>query len=304
VSPPFPYPSNLPKVLTSFPAPSHYRALKPTILLPLTCLLTTAAFATRALPLSSSATDANSQIYTASALLHHTSPPLFLLSAFPILGRLYHYVPYFASMHPARMMLTFGCVTGVIELLMIMGVAFVANRGLREKQVVRGEYMERAGVVVQLMVAGLFYAQVGMFGWCCWKGGIWNGSRKVRRLVVVLCGGVGLLMVRAVCAAVERFNSGEEGPWEREWWFYVLDGGLLLVYTVGWNVWHPGRYLPESERRYLAQDGKTELQGPGWKDSRSMTETFMDPFAALTARGGHKKPFWEHNGYALKRRRR
>jgi hypothetical protein len=123
-------------------------------------------------------------------------------------------------------------------------------------------------------------------------------------MLVVLCVGLGLLVLRAVCAAAERFNSEKVGmAWEGEWWFYVLDGGLLLVYTAMWNVWHPRRYLPESEARYLAQDGKTELQGPGWKDSRSLTETFLDPFAALTARGGHQRPFWEHNGYALKRRR-
>lgn len=112
---------------------------------------------------------------------------------------------------------------------------------------------------------------------------------------------------------VEQFNT-PLGPYpldlnelkpvvREEWNFYVFDATIMLVNAVVWNVWHPRRYLPGGKEWYLAQDGKTEVKGPGWKDTRSLTETFMDPFAALTARGGHQRPFWEHNGYKLKRRR-
>ena len=84
-----------------------------------------------------------------------------------------------------------------------------------------------------------------------------------------------------------------------EYFFYVFDAAPMLLALILWNVFHPRGYLPGDSSRYLAQDGKTELKGPGWKDSESLTETFMNPFASLTNRCGHKKPFWERNGYIL-----
>lgn len=205
-------------------------------------------------------------------------------------------------MHPARMQLTFVSLAAVIELLIIMGVAFVTNREVAEKGVSMGEYMCKAGVIAEVVVTGLFGLLAGIFGYCCWRGRVLS-NRNVSRVLRLLGVSMGLVLVRTALRAGELFG-GVDGPARRQEWFVlVLDAAVMLAGVVVWNVWHPRRFLPREATTYLAQDGKTELQGPGWKDTRSLTETFLDPFAALTARGGHQKPFWERNGYVLKRRR-
>jgi len=206
-------------------------------------------------------------------------------------------------MHPARMQLTFISLAAVIELLIIMGVAFVTNQLVAEKGVSMGEYMCKAGLIAEIIVTGLFGLLVGIFGYCCWEGWVLGKSKNVRAVLALLGSSMGLVLVRTAFRTGEMF-AGLDSPVRREEWLVlVLDATVMLIGVGVWNVWHPKRFLPEKATTYLAQDGKTELQGPGWKDTRSLTETFLDPFAALTARGGHQKPFWERNGYVLKRRR-
>jgi len=52
----------------------------------------------------------------------------------------------------------------------------------------------------------------------------------------------------------------------------------MLANMVLWNIWHPGRFLPEDKRVYLAQDGETEVLGPGWEKGNGR--------------------FWEDSGFA------
>ncbi|KAK3386790.1 hypothetical protein B0H63DRAFT_540864 [Podospora didyma] len=283
----------------------YYQCFKTTALLPFCCALLTAGFATRAY---GAVHYDDAQVYTASTLLIYLSPHL---ANFQILGRVFHFVPYFASMHPARMLLTFACLTAVTELLTAMGVSYLANRALPEKLSRMGDSMMKASLIVQILIVSLFFLMAGIFHYCCRASGI--GSPKVMRPMAVLCTSMALVLGRTLYRVAEHFSTAPNpsalDPSSlspvvlNEWYFYVFDAALMLIGLVLWNVWHPRRYLPQSQTRYLAQDGVTVLKGPGWKDSRSLAETFLDPFAAMTNRGGHKKPFWEHNGYALKRRR-
>jgi hypothetical protein len=236
------------------------------------------------------------------------------LANFLILARLFHFVPYFAPMHPARMLVTFGSLTAVIELLSIAGIAYLTNRDLPDKSLGIGDTLTKASLVVQLLDIALFYVLAGIFHHCCSAGGI-KASSMARPLAASYVS-MGLLLARTICRMVEHFGSPllsakalEEplslSPAVRfEVYFYVFDASLSLLAAVVWNVVHPGRYLPADPRRYLAQDGVTVLVGPEWKDSRSLTETFFNPFAMLTSRGGHQKQFWQHNGYALGTTRR
>ena len=209
------------------------------------------------------------------------------------------------------MFVTFCSVTFIIELLTATGVAFLSNRSLPLKDLQRGDSMTKASLFLQIFVFGLFAILGGLFHRCCYTGSI--DSPRVSRPLFALWTSFVLITARTIYRLVEHFNT-PLGPYPSdpsslnpavryEWSFYVFDASLMLLNSVLWNIWHPRRYLPESPERYLAQDGKTEVKGPGWKDTRSLTETFLDPFAALTARGGHQRPFWEHNGYKLKRRR-
>lgn len=43
----------------------------------------------------------------------------------------------------------------------------------------------------------------------------------------------------------------------------------MLLNSVLWNVWNPGRYLPRKYSVYLAQDGR-EIEGEDKPDNRSL----------------------------------
>ena len=79
----------------------------------------------------------------------------------------------------------------------------------------------------------------------------------------------------------------------------------MLINIVLWNYRHPRRYLPEDYHVYLAQDGQTELKGPGWKNEMPWFINFIDPrglTAAITGGARKKerkkeKPFWDKSGF-------
>ncbi len=242
-------------------------------------------------------------------LTHERPSPVIELVNFLILARLFHFVPYFAPMHPTRMLVTFASLTAVIELATIAGIAYLTNRDLPDKSLGVGDNLTKASLVLQLLVISLFFMLAGIFHRCCRAGGI-----KVHSVIWPLLtsyASMVLMLGRTIYRMVEHFSNPilskelEAQPLSLspviryEWYFYVFDASLVLIAVAAWNAVHPGRLLPEDPRKYLAQDGVTVLKGPGWKDSRSLTETFFDPFAMLTTRGGHQKQFWETNGFAL-----
>ncbi len=231
-----------------------------------------------------------------------------------ILGRLFHFVPYFAPMHPSRMLATFASLTAVIELATIAGMAYLTNRDLPDKSLALGDSLTKASLVLQLFAMSIFFLLAGIFHSCCRSGRI--KAHSVIRPLLTSYASMLLMLARTIYRMVEHFGSpfltrelaaqplGLSPVVRYEWYFYVFDASLMLIAVAAWNAVHPGRLLPEDDRKYLAQDGVTVLTGPGWKNSRSLTETFFDPFAMLTTRGGHQKQFWETNGFALRTVRR
>ncbi|KAK4098490.1 hypothetical protein N658DRAFT_561031 [Parathielavia hyrcaniae] len=291
----------------------RHKLYKLAALLPLCCAFLTAAYATRSY---GAFHYEDAQVYTASTMLVYMSPPLLQLTNNYILGRVFKFVPYFAPMHPAPMLLTFISLAAVAELLTVPGIAYLSNPNLPAKSLAIGDTLTKASLVLQLLIAAVFFLMAGIFHRCCRAGGIRNP--RVMRPLVISYASMLLLVARTIFRCAEHFAgvppwSGEGvavdpsslSPVVRyEWYFYVFDAALVLVATVVWNVGPPGRFLPADRRAYLAQDGVTVLRGPEWKDSRSLTETFFNPFAMLTTRGGHQKQFWESNGYALRSTRR
>ncbi len=73
----------------------------------------------------------------------------------------------------------------------------------------------------------------------------------------------------------------------------------MLCNLVLMNVRHPRLYLPKSTKTYLAQDGVTEITGPGYKDSRPFILTVIDPADIIGLIKGRDKEtrFWESNGF-------
>jgi hypothetical protein len=229
-----------------------------------------------------------------------------------ILTRLFYFVPYFAPMHPARLVIIFASLTAVLELLAIAGMAYLTDRQAPDKSLNIGDTLAKASLVLQLIITGVFFILAGIYHKCCGAGRIKN--KRVMRPLFASYASMLLVLGRTIYRAVEHFGvpvSREDvdplslNPMVRyEWYFYVFDAAFILIAVALWNIWHPSRYLPDDPRMYLAQDGQTVLKGPGWNDSRSKTETIFNPFAMLKGDNGHQKKFWEQNGYDMGRVRR
>ncbi|GAB1319766.1 RTA1 domain-containing protein [Madurella fahalii] len=291
----------------------HYRCFKLTAVLLLCCALLTAGFATRGYGAFHYEDVA---VYTASMLLIYMAPPLIELANYHILGRIFYFVPYFAPIHPARLLVTSACLCVVIELLTIMGISYLSNSSVADRFISVGATLAKASLVVQILVISAFLVLAGISHKACRIGRITNP--KVIHPLIASYASMLLTLARTIYRTVDHFadpppiNVDFSGldplslrPTVRyEWYFYVFEAAPLLLSLTLWNVWHPRRYLPENYKVYLAQDGKTQLKGPGWKDTRTLGETLFDPFSALMHRGGHQKPFWENNGYAFKMARR
>ena len=69
----------------------------------------------------------------------------------------------------------------------------------------------------------------------------------------------------------------------------------MLCNSVLINTFHPSRFLPPNNKIYLAEDGVTEIEGPGFEDKRPFLLTLFDPFDVVgLVRGVDKKNrYWE-----------
>ncbi|KAK0628374.1 hypothetical protein B0T17DRAFT_505055 [Bombardia bombarda] len=298
----------------------HYKCFKVTALLPICCLLFTAGFAVREY---GAFHYENLNVYIASTFLIYMSPPLLELANYHILGRILYYIPYLAPIHPGRVLTTFGTLSSLVEVLSAIGVSYVANTSLPARLITLGDALLKASLVLQLVVMLFFFLLAGTFHARCVRAGI--TSRRVHAPLLTLYLSTLIILGRTIYRTVEYFGSnvvrshaeggGRLDPMmlspviRYEWFFYVFEAVFMLANSVLWNVRHPRRYLPEDYRVYLAQDGATELTGPGWKDKRSYAMTALDPFGWFgdgsgSGKGDDARPFWEENGFdgASKRR--
>jgi hypothetical protein len=236
--------------------------------------------------------------------------PILELANYHILGRTLYYVPYFSPIHPGRVLTTLGSLSAVVEVLNALGVAYLAtSRTPDAPRYALGHDLMRASLALQLFVIALFYSLAGLFHRRCARAG--TDHPRVRAVLYTLYVSMALILVRTVYRAVEHFGAplslsdgGEAwralSPVIRyEWFFWVFEASPMLVNAVMWNVRHPRKYLPESYKLYLAQDGETEWEGPGWGDKRNVVMTLVDPFGflAMCEKGRRGEPFWQGNGY-------
>ena len=68
----------------------------------------------------------------------------------------------------------------------------------------------------------------------------------------------------------------------------------MIANSVLLNFRHPASFLPSSNKVYLAEDGVTEIEGPGFLDKRNFFVTLVDPFDLVGLfRGRDKEKYWE-----------
>ncbi|KAB8231215.1 uncharacterized protein BDW43DRAFT_320888 [Aspergillus alliaceus] len=286
----------------------HYKCFKLMILHLLCCLMFTAGFALREYgAFHHSYNKPDLYTYIASTALIYMSPPLLELANYHVLGRILYYVPYHSPIHPGRVLTTFGLLSSLVEVLNALGVSYLANPELPESTMKLGHILMKISLVAQIIVIAVFCLLAATFQRRCYRSG--SRTRSLSAPLITLYISTGLIFIRCVYRIIEHFgvsrihasSSGElEGfsPIMRhEWFFYVFEASLMLVNSCLWNWQHPRRYLPAESNIYLAQDGETELKGPGWKDQRPFLVTFCDPFGWFDSNKTKERPFWENNGY-------
>ena len=284
----------------------HYKSIRLTPLFPFCGLLFTAGFAVR---VYGSYNYTNLDAYIASLCLIYFAPPLLELQNYHVLGRVLYYVPYHSPLHPGRVLTTFGFISLVIESLTGWGASYTANQSLTDAERQTGHSLIKASLLMQLVVLSLFVALAGTFHRRCHKAGI--RDRRLTQPLLTLYTSVLLILTRTIFRVVEyfsmstlrysdpSFDPSSATPLLRyEWWFLVFEGALMLLNSVLFNVRHPRMFLPERSTTYLAVDGKTEVDGPGWKDGRPFWRTVVDPFdvVGLVKGGAKMDAFWEADG--------
>ncbi|KAK3936885.1 RTA1 domain-protein [Diplogelasinospora grovesii] len=248
--------------------------------------------------------------YIIQMCLVYAAPPIFELANYNILGRILYFIPYHSPIHPGRVITTFALISAVVEALNGNGASYSANQSLPQSKQDIGHALLKAALLIQIVVVTLFLLLAGVFHRRCLEAGITN--QKVYNALYTLYASTGLLTARTIYRIVEywsiaQLNFGQAGfdpmslsPIIRyEWFFYVFEASLMLCNQVLMNVRHPRKYLPKSTKTYLAQDGVTEITGPGYKDTRPFLVTVLDPFDLMgIAKGKDKESrFWENNGF-------
>ncbi|KAH6886496.1 hypothetical protein B0T10DRAFT_530665 [Thelonectria olida] len=280
----------------------HYKCWKLAPLLPFCCLLFTVGFALR--EYGGFHYD-NLNVYIASICITYAAPPLLELQNYQILGRILYYVPYHSPLHPGRVLTTFGFLSAIIESLNGWGASYSANQSLSDGEIKTGHALIKTSLILQIVVAVLFIALATIFHRRCLANGIKNDRLNIP--LVTLYTSISLILVRTIYRIVEYFGVAELrfGPGfdpmsmspiiRYEWFFYVFEAAIMLANVVMFNLRHPRHFLPKSNKIYLAQDGVTEVEGPGFKDPRPFWMTLVDPFDIRGIVTGQSKQerFWE-----------
>jgi len=234
------------------------------------------------------------------------------LANYNVLGRILYFTPQYSPIHPGRVITTFAAISGIVEALNGNGASLSANPSLpRWKQDI-GRALLKASLLIQVFVVLAFVALALVFHRRVHRAGLRNA--RITNALATLYVSTAVLLVRTLYRVVEyfsvadlhydttggaRFDPNTLSPLIRyEWFFYVFEASLMLVNMVLMNVRHPRRYLPQSTKVYLADDGVTEIVGPGYKEDRNFFVTVLDPFDLYGLIKGKDAGtrFWETQG--------
>lgn len=279
----------------------HYKSWKFTGLFPWAALVFTAGYIMREV---GAFHYRNVDVFISSVCLVYAAPPVYELANYIILGRILYYVPYHSAIHPGRVITTFGGLSAVVEALNGNGAAYSANANLPESKQDVGRGLIKAALIIQLIIQASFILLAGSFHRRCYKANLL--PKNLKAVLYTLYFSSMLIIIRTIYRTVEYMsfpNVRVQGldpksisPIIRyEWFFWVFEGMLMIINSVLLNVRHPARYLPRNNKIYLAQDGVTEIEGPGYENKRHFVLTILDPFDLVGLAKGRKRNerFWE-----------
>ncbi|KAJ5188628.1 RTA-like protein [Penicillium cf. griseofulvum] len=278
-----------------------YKCWKVTGLLPWSALLFTAGFITRTI--GAFGQWGNVGVYIASTVLLLAGPPVYEGANFFILGRILYYIPYHSPIHPGRVFTTFIALGLAIESITANGAARVAGADSSVSSQNTGKALLKAALIMQIVLMAGFVALAGRFHLNCSRGGVLN--HKIKRALLVLYCSCSLITIRTIYRTVEYFTAASLNAYtdlehispvlKQEWFFWVFEVVFMYSNTTLLNVFHPMHWLPHSNKIYLAEDGVTEIEGPGYDDPRHLLQTVVDPFDiyGLIVNRGKKEKYWE-----------
>lgn len=222
-----------------------------------------------------------------------------------ILGRMLYYIPYHSPIHPGRVFTTFVALGIAIEAITANGAARVASSDASTSDQNTGKALLKAALIMQIALMVGFTVLAGKFHWNCSRDGVLN--HKIKRTLWVLYSSCTLITIRTIYRTVEYFTAANlsasadaehvSSIIKNEWFFWVFEVMFMFTNTVLLNVLHPMQSLPHSNKIYLAKDGVTEIEGPGYEDPRPWVLTLVDPFdvIGLITNRGKKVKYWEVN---------
>lgn len=218
-----------------------------------------------------------------------------------VLSRVLFYVPYLSPIHPGRVLTTFLAADAVCEVLIINGVQKIVDSRFDSKTRDIGNALTKAGLLLQVICFALFVILAAVFQRRAIKKGVC--SKNIRTVLIVLYISSAIVSARCIYRIVEFFQYGSGPLAKSEAYFWVFEASIMFVNTAMLNIWHPGKYLPRSNKVFLAMDGKTELRGPGYKEKRPFIATIVDPFdlTGLVTGRDNKTRFWNWSPEELER---
>lgn len=258
--------------------------------MPWAALLLTAGFAVRAY--GAEHFD-NLPVLIASTCLIMSGPPVYALINYMVLSRILYYVPYLSPMHPGRALTTFLGADALCEILIANGAQRMFNFSLPKEQQEAGEILVKVAVILQACLFAFFLILGLTFQRRASKAKVL--AKNLQTVLIVLYVSSIAISARCIYRIIEFFQGFTGFVYTHEYFLYLFEATIMLINTAVLNIWHPGRYLPRSNRVFLAQDGVTELRGPGWKSKRKGLVELIDPldiYGLVTGKDAKTK-FWE-----------
>ncbi|KKK24971.1 hypothetical protein ARAM_003303 [Aspergillus rambellii] len=284
-----------------------YKSWTVTGLLPWSALLFTVGFILRTI--GAFGQWDNVPIYISSTVFLLAGPPVYEGVNFFILGRILYYIPYLSPIHPGRVFSTFVAMGVVIESLTANGAALVANTNATKSRKEVGEALLKAALILQICLMAGFVSLAVRFHYNCCRAGLLN--KRLKRVLTVLYISCMLITTRTIYRTEEYFTVTQVHVWadpdkvapliKDEWFFWFFEAVFMYSNTTMLNIFHPMQSLPRSNKIYLARDGVTEVEGPGYKDPRPFISTLLDPFdiIGLIFNRGRQEKYWEADGVVL-----
>lgn len=231
--------------------------------------------------------------------------PVYETANYFILGRILYYIPYHSPIHPGRVFTTFIALAAVIEAITANGAIRVASADSTVSEQNTGKALLKAALIMQIALMVGFVMLAGRFHYNCARGRVLN--QKIKRTLFVLYASCTLITIRTIYRTFEYFTAASLNAYtaiqhispvlKEEWFFWFFETVFMYSNTTLLNVLHPMQVLPRSNKVYLAKDGVTEIEGPGYDDPRPKILTIVDPFDiyGLIAKRGRKEKYWEES---------